>query len=147
MSDNRPEPMISEERASEIQARNDLYEAWVNGRTCLTQEDLKSAPCEITNEERGQLEKFLIYRDKPLRLFAYCKIDDTDKIASYPGRTVVTVWTGLVLGHGRAGPVWRSNFGDHRRSLCVVIAGETYSGTAYIDAGDYCRLRRCKRPS
>lgn len=102
----------------------------------------------MTNEQRGKLEQFEVWRDKPARLFAYVRIDDysgkrrTARGVRPHDKASVTVWTGEPLGFGHVGNVWRSNFGDRRASVCVVIAGVTYSGTAYIDAGDYCRLRR-----
>lgn len=102
---------------------------------------------DTTNEERGRLEQFEVWRDTPPALFAYAKFTD------YSGnvrqgkpqahdKASVTVWTGAPLGYGHCGRVWQSNLGDWRASLTVTIAGETYSGTAFVTAGDYCRLRK-----
>lgn len=135
------ETLISEAQASEIRARVDAFERWRNGRTSYHASEVPADVPQTTNEERGRLEQFEVWRDKPSDLFAYIKAHPH---AADTGACVVTVWTGAPLGYGRWGSVWRSNMGDKRRSVSVTIAGETYSGTAFVSAGDYCRLRKVR---
>lgn len=158
------ETLISARKAKALRARADRNAAWSaqfrkpNGWIVITKEEQKTCPrdARITNEQRGKLEQFEIWRDKPERLFAYVSFHEREIASRYSeakrqARDVraydqarVHVWTGEPLGFGMCGKVWRSNMGDRRASVSVMIAGERYSGTAYIDAGDYCRLRKVK---
>lgn len=109
----------------------------------------------VDNAMRGRVEKFEIIRDKPEKLFAYASFHEREIASRYSDikrtgkpqvgdQARVTVWTGDQLGLGRVNKVYRSNLGDWRASIRVVIGGATYSGTAYLSAGDYVRLRRVK---
>lgn len=79
--------------------------------------------------------------DPPERYFAY----HSGGTLSHVGHDIVT-WMGDNLAHvTERFPVYRSNFGDRRqRFRAVGINGCTYSGTAYLDAGDYVRIRKVK---
>lgn len=125
------ESLISAEQAADIRARYDA----------------NPEANDTTNEERGKLEQFEVWRDKPAALFAYVKFSDysgnvRQGVPQAHDKACVTVWTGDALGFGHCGKVWRSNMGDKRASVSVTIAGEHYSGTAFVSAGDYCRLRK-----
>jgi hypothetical protein len=91
-----------------------------------------------TNEERSDVEVYEWMTEPPVSYFAY-----VDKIA--PGE-VVTNFTGRTLGHiTSCGSIWKSNFGDRRQHFTVEgTNGITYSATAYIDSGTYCRMRAVK---
>jgi hypothetical protein len=60
--------------------------------------------------------------------------------------TKITTWTGDTLATvERAGFVFRSGFGDARQNFRARgINGATYSGTAFLSAGDYVRMRPVK---
>jgi hypothetical protein len=156
--------LITPRQARALRARQDRNAAWSaqfvksNGWTVITAAEQKTCPrdARITNEERGRLEQFEIYRDKPAKLFAYVSFHEREIASVFKDearrsrdvrpydQACVSVWTGARLGAGQVNRVYRSNFGDRRASIQVTIAGETYSGTAYLDAGDYCRLQRVK---
>lgn len=87
-----------------------------------------------TNEMRGRVERFEIFRDKPNRIFAYLSHDLKN----------VNTWTGDNLGTVSMGTPYRSNFGDMRYPFQTVIAGKRYAGTGYGGADMYCRLRAMK---
>jgi hypothetical protein len=60
---------------------------------------------------------------------------------------LVTTWTGERLGTIKwtGGPFY-SSFSDRRQNFrAECIDGRTYSGTAYLTAGDYVRMRAVKR--
>ena len=134
--------LISAERAADIRRRYEAFEVWRNGRASYHPSEIPAdvLPFVTTNEERGELERFEIFRDKPERLFCYVWIGE----GGCP-EVRAKVWTGELLGYGSAGPIWRDNFGGKRRSVRVTIAGETYSGTAFISSGDYARLRKISK--
>lgn len=147
--------LISARKAKALRARANRHAEWAkqfrkpNGWTVITKEEQATCPrnARITNEELGRLEQFEVWRDKPERLFAYVKFSaHGEPRTASDVRTgdvaAVTTWPGTPLGYGTVGHVWRSNFGDRRASLSVIIAGERYSGTAYIGAGEYCELTR-----
>lgn len=57
----------------------------------------------------------------------------------------VATFTGAVLGTGKLGSAYRSNFGDLRRPIRFLgINGVEYFGTYFEGAGDYCRVRAIK---
>lgn len=147
------ETLISARKAKALRARAERNAQWSaqfrkpNGWTVITAEEAKTCPrdARITNEERGQLEQFEVWRDKPERLFAYASADERNSVGTpYGNACKVTVWPGQPLGYGAWGKPYRDNFGGTRRSVHVRIAGCEYSGTAFVSAGDYCRLRRIK---
>jgi hypothetical protein len=59
---------------------------------------------------------------------------------------LITTWTGELLGTITwTGHVWGTNFGDRRQNFrAKCVDGRTYSGTAYLTAGDYVRMRAVK---
>ena len=146
--------VISAELAFDIRQRYAAFEAWRADRTVYCVEDIPSGIPQVTNEELSQLEVFDTVRDKPQKLFAYFKlVDMAGNPSGYTAKDVsrgcycqVTTWTGEVLGSGRVTSFasWRSNMGDRRVAFRVDIAGTPYSGTAFLDAGDYARLRKVK---
>jgi len=76
-----------------------------------------------------------ITANPPEKLFAYW-----DNIRADLYR--LTTWHGDELGKFYTGRVWRSNMGDRRASFRITIGNAEYSGTAFLDSGTYCRLRR-----
>lgn len=91
----------------------------------------------LTNEERSQLEVHRFVTDPPDKYFAYF-----DKAL-----TQVRTWMGDKLGDITSrGREYRSPMGDRRVNVTVQgINGRTYTGTCFVSAGDYCRLRMVKR--
>lgn len=87
-----------------------------------------------TNEERSQVEVYEFFHDPPDRYFVY--VD--------PQFKKVRTWMGDVLGDILwTGSEYRSPMGDRRRNIRVLgINGVMYSGTCYVSAGDYCRIRK-----
>lgn len=140
------ETLITADQAADIRKRVNAMEGASHGPIV---EEIRLLRQGVTNEERGKLEQYEVWRDKPERLFAYIQFFDVmgnlrvGKPSPYDKGTV-TVWTGQPLGHGTCFKVWRDNFGGQRASIRVTIAGETYSGTAFVSSGDYCRLRKVK---
>lgn len=127
--------LITPEQAADIRERADAYAAWVGNRRSYRPEEVPTN-ARLTNEERGLLEQFDVWHNPPDRLFAYADLNGP--------QPKITTWPGTTLGFGTRGRAYRSNFGDLRVPLWVRIAGVDYSGTAYVDAGQYCRLRRVK---
>lgn len=124
-------------------------------RNYLTKEEASApvyAACD--NDMRGRVEHFEVFNEKPEKLFAYYSLVDlAGNPSGYSAKDgdalrgcyiAVSVWTGRKLGTGRVTSFWRSNMGDRRAAFRVVIDGAEYSGTAYLDAGDYARLRKLK---
>ena len=163
--------MINAAQAKRLRQRAERYAAWSdqyrkpNGWTVITKEEQATCPANarMTNEQRGLLEQFEILRDLPDKLFAYVSFHEREIASRYsetprmssrfdPGfplpqvgdQARVKVWTGDILGSGRCNKVYHGNMGDLRASVSVVIGGATYSGTAFVGAGDYVRLRKLK---
>lgn len=73
----------------------------------------------------------------------YVRVADDASITTWPGRP-------LNIGRIYACNAWQSNFNDVRISIyCHLPTGEngtlqTWHGTYYASAGDYCRLTRTK---
>lgn len=88
------------------------------------------------NVHTGLMEQYEIVNYRPQSIFAYYHI----MVLTNDIR--VTTWTGEVMGSGRVINTWRSTMGDRRAAIRVTIGGVAYHGTAYLDAGDYCRLWR-----
>lgn len=93
---------------------------------------------------RGEVESFKI--DKPARYFAYhaAKRSGLDPILRLHHGDKITTWTGDDLATVTdARQPFHSGLGDLRQNFrCKAINGETYSGTAYLSAGDYVRMRK-----
>lgn len=144
--------LISAAQAADIRQRANAFHAWMNGRTSIKEADIPASLNRPSNDELGRCEQFEVWRDKPASLFAYIGFRDPAYKAPRVGAHMVrasdlacvSVWTGAALGHGRVNKVWRANFGDRRASVRVRIAGCDYAGTAFLDAGDYCRLRKVR---
>lgn len=134
--------LITPEQAADIRRRYDAFEAWRGNRASYHPDEIPARvrPFVTTNEERGKLEQFEIFADPPASLFCYVWIGE-----GYSPEVRAKVWTGDLLGYGSAGREYRGNFGDKRRPVAVIIAGFHYSGTAFVGAGDYARLKRGKR--
>lgn len=100
-----------------------------------------------TNAEISRAEVAAFVADVPDRYFAYHADRSTTaqmgRWADGIGATITT-WTGDKLADVvERFPVYRSNLGDRRQNFRARgINGATYSGTAYLDAGDYVRMRR-----
>ena len=92
---------------------------------------------------RQEVAAFLV--DEPGPYFAYCPSFPFSR-GSFAGSVRVTTWTGDELGRVIGyGDVYYSNFGDRRQNFrAMMVNGRVYAGTAYVDAGDYVRLRPVK---
>jgi hypothetical protein len=95
---------------------------------------------DAANRARSRQEVESFKAERPERYFAYM---GTGTVCAGSN---VTTWMGDKLGTVQLGArAWRSNFGDRRVSFHMrAITGDVYSGIAFIDAGDYCRLRKIK---
>ena len=93
---------------------------------------------DISNEKRADCEIYGWLKNPPVKYLAYVK----DISVGQP----ITNWTGRTLGHITSlGKTWRSSFGDKRQSFRVLgTNGVLYSAIAYLDSGDYCRLKAVK---
>jgi hypothetical protein len=101
----------------------------------------------LTNDERSKVEVAAFMQEKPDRYFAYWNARGRwsrpgEPAALIPGDTITT-WPGDVLATITwTGEVFASSFSDRRQSFRARgINGVTYSGTAYLTAGDYVRMR------
>lgn len=158
-----PVKTITAEEAADIRERENAYQAWAeqfrrkNGWIVIPAEEVAKCPVQITNEERGKLDQFEFFRDKPQRRVFYFKFVDLADNAS--GHTaadadglrgvaiLLTTWTGDKLARGYVSGFYRGNFGDRRatfRATCLDGSGVIYSGTAFLDAGDYAHAYRIK---
>lgn len=95
-----------------------------------------------SNEEIGRLEAADFLRARPAKYFAY----HTAKQSGLHRGDHITTWTGdelaLIVW---AGHPFRDGFGGLRQNFRANTRdGVTYSGTAYLSAGDYVRLRAVK---
>lgn len=104
--------------------------------TTDTQSDVDKRNAETSRKE---VEAFKT--EKPEKYFCYIRAKET----RYGASGEATTWTGDKLGDVQFGVTWRDNFGGQRVSLRVyAINGCTYSGTFFISAGDYARLKKVK---
>lgn len=96
------------------------------------------------NAETSRKEVAAFKADKPEKYFLYVKLYDESALPlGYPKEYgTVTTWTGERLGTiYYVGRVYRSNFGDQRRSIRFRgVNGLSYWGTYYSGAGDYARV-------
>lgn len=104
---------------------------------------------ELTNEQRSAAEVAAFIAEKPARYFAYhdAQRSGVDPITRLHVGDKITTWTGdelaTVIGWPRDpfGAPYRSNMDDVRQAFRARgINGVTYSGTAYLSAGDYVRM-------
>jgi hypothetical protein len=104
----------------------------------------------MTNDERSALEVEAFKTDKPGPYFAYW---NTRGRWAKPGVSpeliagdTITTWTGDELATMTwTGDPFYSSFSDRRQNFRAKgINGVTYSGTAYLTAGDYVRMRPVK---
>ena len=117
---------------------------------------MNSLAIDERNAGASRREIAEIKANPPERLFAYVTFHGREIASRYSetprcdtpqvgDQVRVTTWTGEQFGTGCCNKVYRSNFGDRRASICVIIAGWVYSGFAVVDNGTYCRLRRTKQ--
>jgi hypothetical protein len=131
---------ISEAEYKTLKARYEDYHAQrevvCQGRNYVTPEDAKQLPESLTHDEISAIEVYEFRHNPPARYFAYVTRD----------LQYITTWTGEILGKIiEAGGKYRSNMGDNRINIRVrAINGKNYSGTFYMDAGDYCRIKTTK---
>lgn len=137
-------PRLTIEESQALRARDAALHAWMNAKkTNFYHPD--ELPDELhptlTNEQRAELELIDWLTDPPARYSAYTKSDRFGitgaEITNFTGRKLARIdWRGSV---------YFSNFGDRRCNFgCTGTNGITYTGTAYIDAGDYVRIRAIK---
>jgi hypothetical protein len=105
---------------------------------------------DLTNEQRSAAEVAAFIADEPGPYFAYWNARGR---WSRPGvkpelirGDIITTWTGDRLADITwTGNVFGSGFGDRRQNFRALgVNGATYSGTAYLTAGDYVRMRPVK---
>jgi hypothetical protein len=91
---------------------------------------------DLTNDERSAAEVAAFIAEVPERYFAYAPKVERG--------TTITTWTGAELGLILSvRPVYVSNMEDKRQNFRArAINGAEYSGTAYLSAGDYVRMRK-----
>lgn len=109
----------------------------------ITREDAdwhnrRQSALEVENFKANAPSPYFAYNN----VLGYASLRKRDKIATWMGDTLATVtWIG---------EVYHSGFGDSFQSRrqnfrALSIDGETvYSGTAYLSAGDYVRMRKVK---
>lgn len=137
--------MIDKTTRDAYMAREHALHDWMraNKTNSYRPEDLpENLRPTLTNDQRADVEEFDWINDPSMRYFAYTKSTARDGITS----DVVTSWTGRTLAAiVWTGAVFRSSFGDHRANFRAKgTNGQMYAGTAYIDAGDYVRMRAIK---
>lgn len=95
------------------------------------------------NAEISRQEAAAFMAEVPERYFAYHAGPQLSPVSRQIGQRITT-WTGDLLANVVwTGNVYVSGFGDQRQNFRArAINGATYSGTAYLDAGDYVRMRR-----
>lgn len=105
----------------------------------------------LTNDQRSAAEVAAFQADKPGPYFAYWTARGRWKRpgvepALIAGDTITT-WTGDMLATITwTGDPFYSSFSDRRQNFRAEgINGATYSGTAYLTAGDYVRMRPVRR--
>lgn len=93
------------------------------------------------NAETSRQEVAEFIASPPGRYFAY---HNGMSLARFGVGEKISTWKGDRLGRVTStGRIWRSNFGDRRQNFrMIAVNGKVYSGTAYLDAGDYVRIRR-----
>lgn len=100
----------------------------------------------MTNEERSAQEVADFMADVPADYFAYAPCTELRgvRISQLWPDVKITTWTGDELATViHAGNPYRDNFGGRRQHFrAKAINGATYSGTAYLSAGDYVRMRK-----
>jgi hypothetical protein len=101
----------------------------------------------LTNKERGAMEVYTFVKERPDTYVAYYKFHAPRLEGSQRITGIVTTWVGDKLGDiVHTGGEYRSAFRDKRVNIRVrAINGATYAGTAFLDSGDYARLKRTKK--
>src|SRR4029077_18868095 len=101
----------------------------------------------VTNEHRSADEVAAFMSDQPGPYFAYWNVRGR---WAKPGvepelirGDLITTWMGDDLGRiVWVGRPFYSSFSDRRQNFRALgVNGATYSGTAYLTAGDYVRMR------
>jgi hypothetical protein len=133
--------MITPEQAADIRKRYDAVRDWLkaNKTNGYRREELIAIginPPE--NDELADLEIYEFMSNPPDHYFTYV-LDNGACVGTWSGKPLSTR---ISLGF-----LYRDNFGGMRRSVRFLgINGVEYVGTYYTSAGDYCRVRRAKRP-
>lgn len=114
------------------------------GQTFTPSGRVRTASQRVADRRNRRLSREEVARfraDPPRPLLAYlrprhglARASSGDELTTWMEDRLLTVTT--------AGDVWTSNMGDRRQSLRALgINGRVYAGVAYLDAGDYVRLR------
>jgi len=104
----------------------------------------------MTNEQRSAEEVAAFKADEPGPYFAYWNVRGRwAKPGVEPELIVgdlITTWTGEELGRiVWVGRPFYSSFTDRRQNFRALgVNGATYSGTAFLTAGEYVRMRPVK---
>jgi hypothetical protein len=134
----------------------EYYETRRNGRTCIKVVESHEILEEIRNKlgfwlnnnHRSRLEIAKFKADKPIHYFAYHNASPfyADPITRLHYGDHIQNWMSDQLGTVVwSGDPYHCNMGDIRQNFrCQAINGLTYSGTAYLSAGDYVRMRAIK---
>ena len=99
-----------------------------------------------TNEQISAQEVAAFRSDAPDRYFAYqqAQASGFDPVRRLHTGDRISTWTGDELATiNVANTPFRDNFGSVRQNFRArAINGATYSGTAFLSAGDYVRMRK-----
>jgi hypothetical protein len=104
----------------------------------------------ITNDQLNAAEVAAFMAEKPSPYFAYWNARGRWSLPGVspelvPGDTITTWMGDKLAGITWTGNPFGSSFGDRRQNFRAKgINGATYSGTAYLSAGDYVRMRAVK---
>jgi hypothetical protein len=103
-----------------------------------------------TNDERSAAEVAAFMAEKPAKYFAYWNVRGRWSQSGVEPELIrgdnITTWTGDILATIiEVRPPFYSNLTDRRQNFrAQAINGLTYSGTAYLTAGDYVRMTAVK---
>jgi hypothetical protein len=133
---------ISAESAENIRKRYNQVREWLattNNPNCYSPDQMQAAGIiPPTNVEIGQLEIYDFMNNPPDKYFTYV----LDKGACVGTYTHLPLSTRVSLG-----AKYRDNFGGTRQAIRFLgINGIEYVGTYYYSSGDFCRVRKAKRP-
>lgn len=126
-------PIIPAETYASYRAAMDKANEWIGDKLSYRTDEAPAFVRNVTNEIRGEVEIFELYRDKPDEFVAYTAAN---------GR--LTTWPGTVIGEFTTRRTWRDRWGNRRRSIDATLPGlGRYRGQTAAENGWYLVLRRC----
>jgi hypothetical protein len=131
----------------EIERALDIEREIMGGKGGMVPVDeiVKRAGFYPSNDERSALEVHRFVTDPPTRYFAYHEPALRER-KTLGRQDRITTWTGELIGLIiEIGYSYQSNMGDWRQNFRAACRnGLIYSGTAYLSAGDYVRMRQAR---